>query len=375
VFGLAASNIFLGLAVLAAPFTQPLTAVPWRRWRALLWPFGLYVLGLGISVAFSYQPRLSVEALSELFSLLTLAFALVLVRGEAAVRRVVDGLVIAAALYASFGLAQFLWDYGSLDRRIRGPFSHYMTFSGVLLVADLLLLASLSCGGGRRAWRWFAVVLINVALLGSLTRSAWVGLVLALTLLLVLRAPKLLLAYVPAAVLFVALAPVPLLARVISIADLRDVSNYDRICMARAGLDMIRERPLFGLGPTMVEQRYPIYRQPTAPRYLVPHLHNSFLQLAAERGLVSLAAYLWLMIASLRLAWRRYRAEGCAVGPRADLYLGSIVALAAFNLAGIFEYNWGDTEVQRLALFVLALPFCLEASEPAPLTAEGAEPA
>ena len=124
----------------------------------------------------------------------------------------------------------------------------------------------------------------------------------------------------------------------------------------------------------MVEERYPIYRQPTAPRYLVPHLHNSFLQLAAERGLVSLAAYLWLMAASLRLAWRRYRFEGCEAGPRADLYLGTIVALAAFNLAGLFEYNWGDTEVQRLALFLLALPFCLEA-DPAPETTPEAAPA
>ena len=39
------------------------------------------------------------------------------------------------------------------------------------------------------------------------------------------------------------------------------------------------------------------------------------------------------------------------------------VALIAFSIAGLFENNWGDTEVQRLVLFLLAVPFCLEADE------------
>ncbi len=45
-------------------------------------------------------------------------------------------------------------------------------------------------------------------------------------------------------------------------------------------------------------------------------------------------------------------------GDGSDLYLGAFGALVAFNLAGMFEFNWGDTEVQRLALFLVALPYC-----------------
>ncbi|HXO40758.1 MAG TPA: O-antigen ligase family protein, partial [Thermoanaerobaculia bacterium] len=154
-------------------------------------------------------------------------------------------------------------------------------------------------------------------------------------------------------------APASVLRRASSIFDLRDPSNYDRLCMIDAGLHMIAERPFVGLGPDMVDHRYEIYRQPTAPRYSVPHLHNSFLELAAERGLPSLGAYLWMMIAGVRLALRRYRAEGGLAGGRAELYLGSVLALLAFNLAGLFENNWGDAEVKRLALFALMMPFCL----------------
>ena len=46
-------------------------------------------------------------------------------------------------------------------------------------------------------------------------------------------------------------------------------------------------------------------------------------------------------------------------GPRRDLYLGMLLALLAFAVAGLFEDNWADTEVQRILLFLLALPFCL----------------
>ncbi len=113
----------------------------------------------------------------------------------------------------------------------------------------------------------------------------------------------------------------------------------------------------------MVKHRYAIYRPPAAPRYNVPHLHNSLLQLAAERGLPALGSYLGLTIAAMVLAWRRFRREGGRRGPRADLWIGALLAILAFNVAGLFENNWGDAEVQRTALFALAIPFCLEAAE------------
>jgi O-antigen ligase len=102
----------------------------------------------------------------------------------------------------------------------------------------------------------------------------------------------------------------------------------------------------------MVAELYPIYRNPTAPRHTVGHLHNTFIDLAAERGLLSLAAYLWLMMAGAVVAARGWRR-----GEARDLNLGVLLAVVAFNIAGLFEANWRDTEVQRLVLFLLAAPF------------------
>jgi O-antigen ligase len=364
IFGIALSNVFLGLTLLAAPFALRRTPIPWERLRPLYRPLGLYVLALAASIVASSAPRQSAGSLSEFMSLSTLFLAPLLVRGERAARRLVGAITVVGTAIAVDGLAQLFAGYGGLENRIRGPFSHWMTFAGVLLLCDLLLVARLAVDrASRRPWRFVAVALLTAGLVASLTRGAFIALVVALAALLALRRPRALVALVPAALLFVLLAPVPLLARVLSIADLQDDSNYDRLCMLDAGLQMIAERPLFGLGPDMVQRRYPLYRHPTAPRYWVPHLHDTFLHLTAERGLLALASYLWLMGAAIAFAVRRLRAEGGYAGPRADLHLGVALALAGFNLAGLFEYNWGDTEVQRLVLFLLALPWCVERGE------------
>ena len=364
-FGLALSNILLGLAILAAPAGVRWRRVDWRRLAPVLWPLGLYVLFFLTSVGASYEPAVSAGQVGRLFSLATLPLGLLLVRGERGARRVVDGVLVVAGLMAVYGLGQFLLGYGGLDQRIRGPFSHYMTFAGVLVLADFLLLPQFVEGKGRKdVWRWVAFAAVNLALLGSLTRSAWVAVALTVTVYLALRAPRLLLGYAPLFLVFVLLAPIPMLQRLFSIGDLQDVSNYDRLCMAEAGLEMISERPLFGLGPGLVEERYPLYRHPTAPRVTVPHLHNSFLQIAAEQGLLSLAAFLTLLGGSLAQAHRSYRREGRSAGPRADLWMGAVLGLLAFGLVALFEDSWGDTEVQRLTLFLVALPWCVGAGGP-----------
>jgi hypothetical protein len=41
--------------------------------------------------------------------------------------------------------------------------------------------------------------------------------------------------------------------------------------------------------------------------------------------------------------------------------LGSLAALVAFLVGGLFEYNFGDTEVLLVALVLMALPFALRA--------------
>ena len=378
VVSIAATNLLLALVAITAPWR------PWAEARRriargtpLLVPAGLYLVLLGLSIAASQDPGRSLDATSDLFNFLTPVLALLLVRG----RRQADTMVVAVSYLGVYlavhGLVQYALGYDSLDLRIRGPFSHYMTYSGVLMLADALFLGRLAAGEPRylpglgRWGTWAAALLIQAALLLSFTRNAWIALVVVLLLVTLLRAPKRLLVALPLLLVVLLLAPVHVISRVGSIFDLEDPSNYDRLCMAEAGLKMVAERPFLGIGPGMVPERYPLYRHPTAPRPVVKHLHSIYLNVAAERGLPALAVLLWLIAAGTRRAWVRWRAlspGGRGEPPEAGLALGVILAVAAYLVMGVFEDFWTDTEAQRLILFVLALPFCLRETQPAELS-------
>ena len=371
-FGIALSNILLGVAILASPWLAERPVRALRRGRTMLVLLAIYVALLALSIFTSQDPRESYRSLSEVITLAALPVALLSVSGERRLRWIFDASMVVAALLALVGLAQFLAGYGSIDRRIRGPFSHVMTFSGVLLLIDLLLIARIVAPPPRDATRrwldrpwvaWGCLIVINAALVSTLTRNAWLGLAVGVGWLLWTRRRSWLLLAPAALFVVVLLAPVPVVARAISVTNLSDESTYDRLCMLQAGVRMVAEHPLVGLGPNMPERRYPIYRHPTASRLNVPHLHDSYLQLAAERGLPSLVVFLLLFAVALRAAWRDERAD--PGGSASDLRLGTIAALLAFLAAAIFEHNWGDTEVQRMALLLLAAPFCLRPLDPA----------
>lgn len=359
-FGLALSNVLLGLAVLASPFSGRWRRLGRRDCRPLLMVLGLYVGLLAISAFTSFDPARSARSMSETFALCTLVLGLLLLQGESAVRVTLDAVLLLATGEALIGLGQLVAAGGpDLAHRIQGTFSHYMTFSGILMVADLLLIARLVARGREAGWRALALVPINAALVATLTRSAWVGLAAGVVALLLLGRRRLLLWWVPVGLLLLLLLPPSVLERAASIVDPQDATNHDRLCMARAGLAMIRERPLVGQGPDMVELRYPLYRLPEATRQSVPHLHNAFLEVAAERGLPALGTLLLLLGLPCARALAAYRREGGRAGARADLWLGVVGALAGFAVAGLFEDNWGDVEVQRLALLLMAVPFAL----------------
>ena len=105
----------------------------------------------------------------------------------------------------------------------------------------------------------------------------------AVTLYLAIRKPRGLVLLVPALALVFFLSPGPIRARILSIASLQDITNRDRISMLHAGKRMIADSPLFGIGPEMVRRYYPLYRDPDAAQWRVPHLHNNTLQIAAAK--------------------------------------------------------------------------------------------
>jgi O-antigen ligase len=193
------------------------------------------------------------------------------------------------------------------------------------------------------------------ALVVSQTRSAWIGALVGVSVLCVLRAPRLLWLVAAAAAAVLVLRPSAVTARL----TLADASTSDRIYMWQAGIDMVADRPVFGQGPGMVLAVYPRFRWPEATHPMQPHLHNNLLQVAAERGVPGLAFFLWWTVAVLATAIREARRAAGAPPAAGRAAAGALGALAAVFAAGLFEYNLGDSEVLMLALLLTAVPFAL----------------
>jgi O-antigen ligase len=236
----------------------------------------------------------------------------------------------------------------------------------VAALAALAAALSLSRSPAARvAEAALPVVVVPVAawaLVVSQTRSAWVGALVGLSVVCVLRAPRFLWLVGAATAAVLVLRPAAVSERL----TFGDASSSDRIYMWQAGLDMVLDRPVFGQGPGMVLAVYPRYRWPEATHPLQPHLHNNLLQVAAERGVPGLVFFLWWAVAVFVAAIREVlRAAGGPSGPRGDAG-SALAAFAAVFAAGLFEYNLGDSEVLMLVLLLAAVPFALRPRRAAP---------
>ena len=150
-------------------------------------------------------------------------------------------------------------------------------------------------------------------------------------------------------------------------------------------VEMIKDRPVFGVGVGNFKVIYSAYRHPqifyieSAPNVETQHAENELLEQAAVAGLPGLAVFLWMLFFIFYLAWRRLKETGTVPASRErNLYLwGYGVALA-----GMFVHSWVDISIHFassgffFALFagvVLALCFSPEANSFIPARAAAAE--
>lgn len=317
--------------------------------------FGVLAALVLLSAVFSRDPAVSARHLPGLALFLLVPITMDLADTTARARQVFLALSASGCALALVGIWQF-WNGGdALDNRIRATLSHYMTFSGLTMVAACLLLGlALEERGPRRALG-LACVLPFAAVLLTFTRGAYVGILAALLAYALVRRPRALLILAPALLAVFFLSPPEIRERIRSITDLSDRTNRDRIAMARAGARMVADFPVFGLGPDLVPSFYPLYRDPDAPRWRVPHLHNNVLQIAAANGVFAAAAY--LAIVALFVARVVFLLRRETRPERGALWAGALLAGTALFAAGLFEYNFGDTEVEMATLLVFAVPF------------------
>ncbi len=152
--------------------------------------------------------------------------------------------------------------------------------------------------------------------------------------------------------------------RLLSLAHPReDVdSNRHRVVTFRTGLEMIKAHPWFGLGPEEIGRNFNSYvpkdiRRPLPAGYY-GHLHNIYLQYAAERGIPGLLCVLWFiglaLYDCLRALFSQPRHQR---SQEAFMLHGMLAVTIGILIGGIFEYNLGDSEVLMMFCSVVALGY------------------
>ena len=359
---IAASQIFLGLAI--ALFLSLRERPKWPP--GALWAGAFLVLTLVAAFA-SGEPRTALPQIKKLFLWTILPLGASLFVSRAAL--IWPALFVAtASALVGFGQFYLKWQAAKaahqdfylsyVGSRITGFMSHWMTFGAHMMIAFSLAGAVLLFSKQRRSRQLFLSLLLAIftaAILLGETRSIWLGTACSAVVLLACRRPWALTVLPLIAVALYFVSPQPVRERIDSIARPHGEvdSNLHRVITRETGLRMIAAHPLLGLGPEGPGKHFYEYlpehwRQAPLPEGYYGHLHNVYLQYAAERGLPALFCLLVFVAINVR-SW--------VVKPSPLRYF-ALAALAGLATSGIFEHNLGDSEVLTLflALFGLAAP-------------------
>ncbi|HYT76992.1 MAG TPA: DUF3649 domain-containing protein [Vicinamibacterales bacterium] len=318
---------------------------------SMFWPLAAYGTMTLLSAVRSIDPTVSLIRCKQLVLFIIVPLVYRLFRGRRALLAT-DVIISVGALSATYGIIQYLiLHYDNLVRRPQGTLGLNMTYAGLLMLVTCAAAARIMFAKHNRAWAGLVLPALVLALVFTFTRSAWVGVSVGIGVLFLLRDFRLLGILPLAFGAFLILAPTSLTARLYSTFSLTDPSNVDRVAMMKSGWRIIKDHPLTGVGPDMIIQVYPHYRDKTAVNQLNPHLHNVPLQIAAERGIPAMLLWLWFIVVLARDFLRARTSEIRSISN------AGIAAIAAMLAAGLFEYNFGDSEFLMLFLVLVTLPY------------------
>jgi putative inorganic carbon (HCO3(-)) transporter len=389
-FSIAVSNILLALALAALLMSNHRVRFP-PFWIPLL----VFISGTVISMILSVDPSSGRPQVRKFFVYLIALLVYSTVRRLGQVR----GLLLAAtgvmALSALWSLVQFakkveaareigrpFYEYYTAER-ITGFMSHWMTLGGQEMILALMAFSMLLfyLEPRWRPWMLAALSIVFVSLVVGFTRSIWFGTFCGAVYLMWFWRRWVLLALPVPIILLLLVNPFDVRERVVSaFRPHGDTdSNEFRVVCRRAGLRMIEAHPWFGLGPEQVKAQIQQYIPADIPRPLPTgwygHLHNIYIHYAAERGIPTMLALMWMLAKILYDMFRGIRRSDPADGARRSILRGVVAVMVGMLVVGFWELNLGDSEVLTLFIAVVTCGYvALEAGRRSPVEAQSDPP-
>jgi O-antigen ligase len=361
-------EILMAIAVVLLVVTR-------RRWRVPpVWlPLSLFLAGTLVSLFASGHVRDGLPQVKKFYVYLMLFLVTSVVGTVREIRWGALGWVLAATLSSVWALKQFAVKYRAaelahrnfytyyVDSRITGFMGHWMTLSGELMIVLLVIAAVVFFSKDRSGVMWSVAAALPVvaALELTWTRSMWLG-ALCGGAYLIWFWKKWALVMVPVAIAALLIAnPFDLRERAVSVVSPHEGqtdSNSHRAELRRIGWEMIKAHPWLGVGPEQVSRQYrdyirPDMAPPRASEYY-GHLENDYLQYAAERGVPTLLALLWMIGWALYDFARALRRLPSDAEERWVLH-AAIAVIVSVLVSGFFSWNLNNSEV--LAMFLVVM--------------------
>jgi len=147
----------------------------------------------------------------------------------------------------------------------------------------------------------------------------------------------------------------PLRDRVMSIfADRNDSSNNFRLNVWAAVVEMIRDRPVLGIGPgnSVFNKIYPLYQR---PRYTALSAYSIFLEIVVETGFLGFGCFLWFLLVTLQHGGVQLSRLRALQSRELFWLIAAIAALIGMLAHGTVDTVWYRPEVNTLWWFMVAL--------------------
>jgi putative inorganic carbon (hco3(-)) transporter len=363
---IAASQIFLGVGAL-------LVLIFYRKWEfPRIWlPLAALFFWTVLADALSTDPWLGRTQIRKFFVFLFIPLIYSVFRRQfSKVFYLMAAWTAAASASGIWALEQYAVKFrhatyqSYVGERITGFESHWMTFGALQLSVLSLLLAQWFFSNRKMPlWAYGSVAVISAAILLNGTRSIWLATAAAVLYLVWFWRPRMILLVPVVAALAFLVAPPNTRQRLLSaVHPQADIdSNRHRTVTFWTGVEMIKAHPWFGLGPEEIARNFdsyvPTYIKRPLPIGYYGHLHNIYVQYAAERGIPGLLCVLWWIGLVM---WDAIRGITRLRGTRSqELYVlhGTIAVVIGVLVGGIFEYNLGDSEVLMMFNCVVALSY------------------
>jgi len=349
-------------------------------------PIYLFVLANFISIFRSASLALSLKGL--FFKLLESVFLYFILAETINDRRKLNAVLVTMALsmllIGADGIFQYMTTVGDFLRkypqagRITASFSSSNGFGGWLIIMLPLLFGIFYAGKNNKPKKaisvilWFLIGVLMICLAGVLitclvltrSRGAWAGLAFAVIFLMVVKKNRIFLIIIVLIPLALLIAT-PFFIHMYLSAGSQDflffikknlvliMQNIDivRTNLWREALLIIRDFPIFGCGLNTYSIVAPHYKSALQEAGIYPH--NSYLQMAAETGIVGLSSFILVITSLFKVSITNMRKiKDTFYG---YILVGLLTGLFAFLVHSFFDVNFYALQLVNLMWFVMGL--------------------